>query len=176
MGWSNGSFNFWGDCVGNREHLRGGSNATERWLDAAEALATVRQRNRVLEVPLLVEGKRDERALAMLGFTGPIERLNRGWPIERVVTHLFERYGARHAIDGGPAIVLLMDWDRTGGRLQRTLREKFESLDVVVDEHLRRRLMVALKPETTVVEGMIGLVEALRPLIDGFDQSSSTSI
>ena len=162
--------------MGNREHVRGGSNASERWLDAAEALATARERNRVLEVPLLVEGKRDQRALVLLGFTGPIERLNRGWPLERVVTHLFERYGARHPVDGGPTILLLMDWDRTGGRLQRTLREKFLSFDASVDEQLRRRLMVALKPETKVVEGMIGLIDALRPLVDRFDQTSSTSM
>ena len=31
--------------------------------------------------------------------------------------------------------------------------------------------MVALKPETKVVEGMIGLVDALLPLIDAIDQS-----
>lgn len=87
------------------------------------------------------------------------------------MTHLFELHGARHPVDGGPTVVLLMDWDRTGGRLQRTLRDKFQSLDVTVDESLRRRLMVALKPETKVVEGMIGLVDALLPLIDAIDQS-----
>ena len=162
--------------MGNREHIRGGSNATERWLDAAEALAEARERNRDCSVPLLVEGKRDERALSLLGFTGPIERLNRGWPLERVVTQLFEQYGARHPVDGGSTVLILMDWDRTGGRLQRTLREKFLSFDMVVDERLRRCLMVALKPETKVVEGMIGLIDALRPLIDGFDQTSSTSM
>ncbi len=149
----------------------GGSNATERWWSAAEALAEQRARNRELNLPLLVEGRRDVRALRHLGFTGPIETVNRGWSLERLVTHLFEQYGPRHPVDGGPAVVLLMDWDRTGGRLQRTLHDKFQSLDVRVDESLRRRLMVALKPETKVVEGMIGLVDALRPLIDAIDQS-----
>ena len=149
----------------------GGSNATERWWSAADALAEHRARNRQLNVPLLVEGRRDVRALRRLGFTGPLETVNRGWSLERLVTHLFEQYGARHPVDGGPTVVLLMDWDRTGGRLQRTLQDKFQSLDVTVDASLRRRLMVTLKPETKVVEGMIGLVDALLPLIDAMDQS-----
>ena len=34
---------------------------------------------------VLIEGKRDEIALRKLGFEGPIEKLNRGWPVEKLI-------------------------------------------------------------------------------------------
>ena len=74
-----------------------------------------------MDFPILVEGKRDKIALQCLGFTGQIEVLNRGWTIDRVVTSLFEIYGQRNPTDSGPVISVLMDWDRTGGRLQKKL-------------------------------------------------------
>jgi hypothetical protein len=42
-------------------------------------------------------------------------------------------------------------------------------LDVRFDESLRATLMVCLKPETRVVEGLSGLVDVLVPLIDLYD-------
>ena len=62
-----------------------------------------------------------------------------------------------------------MDWDRTGGRLQSTIRRNLESLDVRFDEDLRTTLMRCLKPETRVVEGLSGLVDALVPLVEMYD-------
>jgi len=148
---------------------RGSAQAEERWLKAAFSLAECRRRNRVQACAILVEGRRDREALERLGFTGPIEVLNRGWRVDDVLVYMVETYGRRNAMDGGTTLVLLMDWDRTGGRLQSTCRRNLESLDVRFDESLRRTLMKCLKPETTVVEGLSGLAEVLAPLIDAYD-------
>lgn len=148
---------------------RGSSNAEERWHHAAQELARVRARNRVAGAAVLVEGRRDRIALERLGFTGPVEVLNRGWSVDDVLVYLLETYGRKSKVDNGPSIVVLMDWDRTGGRLQTTIRRNLESLDVRFDERLRSTLMRCLKPETRVVEGLSGLVDVLGPLIDAYD-------
>jgi hypothetical protein len=58
-------------------------NKSERFRLAAQALAFARIRNRA-GIPILVEGKKDRRALQALEFTGPVELVNRGWPMERL--------------------------------------------------------------------------------------------
>ena len=96
-------------------------------------------------VVILVEGQRDEIALRSLGFTGPIEKLNRGWPIDRVVVYIAENYGN---------CIVLMDWDRTGGRLQRRLMDSMTSLDIRPSGECRRALSKAMKPDTMCVEDL----------------------
>ena len=148
---------------------RGSSNAEERWHQAAQALAGARLRNRKANAVVLVEGRRDREALEGLGFSRPIVVLNRGWPVDDVLVFLVETYGRRSQVDRGPSVIVLMDWDRTGGRLQANIRRNLESLDVGFDEQLRSVLMRCLKPETRVVEGLSGLVDVLGPLVDMYD-------
>jgi len=148
---------------------RGSANAEERWHHAAQALAGARSRNRTANAAVLIEGRRDRQALEKLGFSGPVEVLNRGWPVDDVLVRLVETYGRRSEHDRGPSVIVLMDWDRTGGRLQATIRRNLASLDVVFDEQLRSVLMRCLKPETRVVEGLSGLVDVLGPLVDMYD-------
>ena len=151
---------------------RGSANAEQRWWEAARALAEARQRNRTHKCAVLVEGLRDRRTLVRLGFTGPIELLNRGWSVDDVLVYLVDTYGRRHVDDNGQTIIVLMDWDRTGGRLQTTCRRNLESLDVSFDESLHRTLLRCLKPETKTVEGISGLADVLRPIIDQLDEDS----
>ena len=94
---------------------------------------------------ILVEGKRDEIALRNLGFTGPIEKLNRGWTVDRVVVYIVETYGE---------CMVLMDWDRTGGRLQKKLMDLMIGLDIKPSDELRRALSKAMKPDTMCVEAL----------------------
>ena len=100
-----------------------------------------------------------------LGFIGPIEKMNRGWDRSRLVAFLHDEYGTRNIIDGGPPIILLMDWDRTGGRLQTALRNRLQALDVPIDENLRNVLMKAMKPEGRTVESLAPFASSLMPLI-----------
>lgn len=148
----------------------GSGNAAERFAIAGASLGIMRRKNRELAMPIIVEGKRDKIALHQIGFTGPVEVLNRGWDLERFIAHMYESYGIRNC-EGGPSVCLLMDWDRTGGRLQNELRRRFESMDVKVGEKLRTELIKALKPETRVVESLGSLATELLPFIDAEDEN-----
>ena len=150
----------------------GSGNAAERFAIAGMALGEARQKNRELHWPIIIEGKRDRTALQALHFTGPIEVLNRGWGLDRFITYLYEQYGIR-GTDGGPSICLLMDWDRTGGRLQKTLTQRLESLDVKVCHELRNQLLKALKPETRVVESLKSLAVDLLPFVEQEDPTQN---
>ena len=146
---------------------------------AAQALSILLEDN-LLGIPIIVEGKKDTAALRKLGFKGTIEQLNRGWDLDRFCTYLYETYGTRDS-QGGAAIELLMDWDRTGGRLQSDLRRRLQALDIQVDEELRRVLSKVLKPETRVVESLYSMVDELLEQIELFDyleeeQASYSSI
>lgn len=94
---------------------------------------------------VLVEGRRDEIALRALGFTGPIEKLNRGWPVEKIIAYIDEKY---------ESCILLMDWDRTGGRLQKKIVESMTGLEINVSDELRQVLSKAMKPDTRCVEDL----------------------
>ena len=152
-----------------KKTARDSNNQDKRFELAGLALSEQRSRNREMNFPILVEGKRDKKALECLGFTGQIEVLNRGWTIDRVVTSLFEIYGQRNPTDSGPVISVLMDWDRTGGRLQKKLVQLMESFDMKVCQDTRNVLMKAIKPETRVVESLKGLSGKLLPIMDSYD-------
>jgi len=131
-------------------------NRIERFNLVAQALIEARATN--LEgSPVLVEGQKDVIALEALGFTGPIEILNRGWPVDRVAVWIVENYSV-------PTIVL-MDWDRTGGRLQRKLIDAFESLDYKILTDLRKSLSKAMRPETLCLEDLKAFADELLELM-----------
>ena len=146
----------------NRSDGSGLGNYELRFSNAGQAIGEARWKNRLYNWPIIVEGPRDKRALLALGFTGPVEVLNRGWTIERVVAHLYETYGTRNVSTGGSSVCLLMDWDRTGGRLQRKLANLMQSFDMSVDQEIRTILQKNLKPETRVVESLYGMADRLR--------------
>lgn len=139
-------------------------NRKKRFEIAAQSLAVAREENRNGSV-ILVEGKRDVHALRQLGFSGSIEQLNRGWPVDRFVVWIVENF------DHPP--IVLMDWDRTGGRLQRDIQRRMESLDVIISDELRRTLSKSIKPETLCVEDLASLTEHLLPLIDITDHGGA---
>ena len=146
----------------NRNDGSGLGNYELRFSNAGQAIGEARRKNRLYNWPIIVEGPRDKRALLALGFTGPVEVLNRGWTIERVVAHLYETYGTRNESTGGSSVCLLMDWDRTGGRLQRKLANLMQSIDMSVDQEIRTILQKNLKPETRVVESLYGMADRLK--------------
>ena len=152
-----------------RKDGTGLGNYELRFTNAGQILGEARRRNRLHNWPIVVEGPRDKRALESLSFVGPIEVLNRGWNLERVVAHLYEKYGTRNNSVGGSSVCLLMDWDRTGGRLQRKLARLLEGFDMQVDQEARSVLQKNLKPETRVLESLYGLAGRLQHYIDQED-------
>ena len=123
--------------AGSGNHGPGPHDRVSRFKRAAKAFHNSIQRNASYEnggssCPVLVEGLNDVKTLRDLGFTGDIEKVNRGWPISRLVAYLHDTYGIRNIIDNRGSVILLMDWDRTGGRLQKSLR----------DVHLNQKLKI----------------------------------
>ena len=159
------------DWVRDKGKISGHPNREVRFNLAARAFAESQLRNRMPSdggagCPVLVEGKRDKAALRALGFEGPIELINRGWDRSRLVAYFYEKYGTRNTIDGGPPLMLLMDWDRTGGQIQTSLRDRLNSLDVPIDENLRKVLLRTMKPEGKTVEALAPFAKTLRSLIE----------
>ena len=137
----------------------------------ARTLAKARFRNRHpvqggSGCPVIVEGRRDMETLRSLGFEGPIELANRGWGQSRLIAHLHDSYGRKNTVDGGPALILMMDWDRTGMRLHENLLGRMRSLDMWIDESTRKTLMRTVPLKAPTIEGMKNLVDDLIPLIN----------
>lgn len=139
----------------------GPADSRTRYEMASRVLEDLRELNSLCSLPIIVEGKKDEKSLMDLGFTGPIEKLNRGWDIEKFCAYILETYGTRNACANGFAVEVLMDWDRTGGRLQKKLVERLEGLDIKVRQECRVSLSKALKPETRYVESLNSLQDRL---------------
>jgi len=160
------------DWVGQRARAAGPPDRDVRFEVAAKAIATSILRNRPISeggsgCPVVVEGLNDEKALRALGFSGVIEKVNRGWDRARLVAHLHTTYCSSRPPDGGPSLILLMDWDRTGGKLQTSLRDRLMALDAPIDEDLRMILLRAMKPEGRTVESLLPHSQFLEPIIQG---------
>ena len=158
------------DWESKRERIEGPADRVVRFEKASRAIAEALVRNRTVDqggsgVPVVVEGNRDEETLRELGFTGPIEKVNRGWDRPRMVAYLHSEYCTVRTPDGGPSVILLMDWDRTGGRIQTALRDRLMAMDSPVDENLRNTLLRAMKPEGRTVESLLPHVPSLGPLV-----------
>ncbi|MDG1540251.1 MAG: hypothetical protein P8Q46_01685 [Candidatus Thalassarchaeaceae archaeon] len=158
------------DWESKRERIAGSADIVVRFEKASRAIAEALVRNRTVDqggsgVPVVVEGNRDEETLRGLGFTGPIEKINRGWDRPRMVAYLHSKYCTVRTSDGGPPVILLMDWDRTGGRIQTALRDRLMAMDSPVDENLRNTLLRAMKPEGRTVESLLPHVPSLGPLV-----------
>ena len=162
----------------NRKSSGGNPTQDVRFESAGRALALARERNRDVEqggssCPVLIEGIKDVKALRKLGFTGIIEQLNRGWDRSRLVAYLFEKYGCNNPNDGGPAIILLMDWDRTGGRIQNDMSIRLRAMDVSLDEETRIELVRAMKPEGKTIESLAPFASELREKMSYHDPDGS---
>ncbi len=107
-------------------------------------------KERAPEIPIIVEGKRDVRALGELGVAGTILMTNTG---ERLID-----FCDRLAADCTDA-VLLTDWDRTGGTIARTLRDNCRGR-VKLDRRVRKAL--AIYSEVSAVEELPGYLASVR--------------
>ena len=87
------------------------------------------------------------------------------WDKSRFVAYIYDNYGIRNLVDQGPSVILLMDWDRTGMKLQSTLSTRFGALDLKVDEDLWRSLVKNMKSEGKTVESLRAHAITLREMI-----------
>ena len=141
----------------------------EKFFLAAKAIKESIIRNQSIEdggsnCPIIVEGINDIKSLRILGFTGIIETINKGWDRSRIIAYFYEKYGSELAIDGLPRIILLMDWDRTGDVLQESFNNRLSSMDMKIDQTLRNVLSKQLRSECRTVES-ISSIESLLEIL-----------
>jgi len=110
--------------------MRGGlgGNAADRLQAIEEAVERLREQAEYGTV--VVEGSRDIRALEWLGIGGNHFAIHQGRTLDAVMEDLAM---------APPPVILLVDWDRTGGRLVDRLEENLRAR-VHVDLECRRRL------------------------------------
>ena len=104
---------------------------------------------------VLVEGARDVAALDWLGIGGLHVTLHRGKPLSALLEDL---------VQCPPPVVLLLDWDRTGGRLLERLHQGLQHR-VQVDVSCRRRIAAACRSRT--LEAVPAELAALRRAVHG---------
>ena len=166
------------DWISARAKAAGPPDFEVRYEAAGRVLGEARRRNRGQQqggcgCPILVEGRRDREALEIYGFTGPIELVNRGWDRSRMTAYLFEKYGVRNPVDNEASLILLFDWDRTGGQLTHDFNRRMVAFGMKLDTETRLIIARALKPEGRTVEGLAPHAHRLRAFIDTFDEDGA---
>ena len=96
--------------------------------------------------PIIVEGKRDKKALRDLDINGDIFVLNKGHSIIKIVDDLSRLLGPKGKF------IILTDWDRTGGNLYRLIKDYSHSCDLIMVDNFRKRLSILTKNEIKCVE------------------------
>ena len=107
--------------------------------------------------PIIVEGKKDAEALAMLGITKNVITLSKGMSLFTFSENISRR---------STKAVVLTDWDRKGGHLARLLKEALMNNGVVVDNRLRAQLATLSKKEVKDIESLPRFVDRLRQLAE----------
>ena len=109
-------------------------------------------------VPIIVEGKKDEKALRELGITGPVVMLNDGLSIIDTCTKLSGEY---------KKAVILTDWDRKGGQLARQLMDALEANDMHHDNDIRATISRLSKKDIKDVESLPAFLRRLEEKASG---------
>ena len=108
-----------------------------------------------LDCPVVVEGKRDTSALKNIGYSGTIIELNDGRSVLSTVESLAQKLGT------SGKFVIMTDWDRTGGRLAKQLKEYGESIDLHPDLTIRRNLALLFSKDISCIEELPSAIRTL---------------
>ena len=106
--------------------------------------------------PIVVEGHSDTLALRSLEYHGEVIELNDGRSVLSTVEKLAHKLGT------SGIFVIMTDWDRTGGRLAKRLKEYGESSDLVPDLRVRRDLSLLCSKDITCIEELPTMIKSLR--------------
>jgi len=107
------------------------------------------------KLPILVEGKRDTKALKDLEFTGRIIELNTGNSLLSTVESLVKLYSSK-------SFIILTDWDRTGNILAEKLKRYGESCDLIPNMKIRDELILIGSRDITCIEELPTLIHKFR--------------
>lgn len=118
-------------------------NNKERWEKIIEIIINLKELNN--QIPIIVEGEKDEETLRELGFKGKIIKINVGISLFNLCEKISKEFSH---------VIILTDWDRQGGKLCRLLTEKLVANSVKYDIKNRADLSRFCKKEIKDVEGL----------------------
>lgn len=110
------------------------------------------------KLPIIVEGRKDERALASLGIRSNVIGLGKGVSIFAFCEMLSKKF---------KKAIILTDWDRRGGKLARDLKEALMANGVGVNDSLRTQLVILSKKEIKDIESLPTFFKRLKELAEG---------
>ncbi|MDP1553320.1 MAG: hypothetical protein Q8M06_09945 [Methanobacteriaceae archaeon] len=105
-------------------------------------------------VPILIEGKKDEKALRELGINGFFIKVS-GSPL-----NLFEI--AEIAAESSPNVIILTDFDKKGNQLAKKLSNDIQSLGSCPEMKIRRRIMGMTRKYIKDIESLPKHINKLR--------------
>ncbi len=114
-------------------------------------------------MPAIVEGKRDVAALRRLGLKGEVITINGPGTLVTFCDKVAEEH---------QEAILLMDWDRTGGKLTRVLRDNLQGR---VRTHRRLRKNLAVYAEVQDVESLPNYLVSLRGKVSSMTRTPNGS-
>lgn len=106
-------------------------------------------------MPILVEGKKDTRALKDLDCTGQIIELNNGNSLLSTVESLVKLCTSK-------SFIILTDWDRTGNILADKLKRYGESCDLIPNMKIRDELILICSKDIICIEELPTLIYKFR--------------
>ena len=105
-------------------------------------------------IPVIVEGRKDQRALRKLGLDGIIIMINTGMSLSDFSDWISDRYDH---------VIILSDWDRRGGSLCRRLKELLHGR-IQLNLEIRQRLSTYAMIKK--VEGLPSWLETVRQRLE----------
>ncbi len=124
---------------------------TERLAELERTIEDLVEDN--LRYPVVVEGDKDIAGLLRLGLEGEVLKVNVGMSLVNFASDLAKRFSR---------VIILTDWDRTGGTIARRLTTYLEGESVEWDLEYRRRFARIARGEVRTVEALPALLENVR--------------
>ncbi|MCL7413458.1 MAG: toprim domain-containing protein [ANME-2 cluster archaeon] len=93
---------------------------------------------------IIVEGKRDRRALRELGITGPVKL-----GTQKSLLELCEEVAREY-----DTVIVLTDWDENGEKLARLMAEFLTNAGATVNTDIRQRLKALVKKRIKDIESL----------------------
>lgn len=113
-----------------------------------KAIGDLREINR--DVPVVVEGEKDETALRKLGLEGTIIVIQRGKRISALCDFIAENY---------KEIIILTDWDRKGWQLYRKMEKNLKGRTRCINDY---RLILAKYSTVKDVESIPSFIMSIK--------------
>lgn len=117
-------------------------------------LEIIKEKNR--KVPVIVEGKKDVKALRRLGFKGRIIKIKTSRTVFRIIENLRET---------NDEVIILTDWDRAGSRLFYRIKRACKANILSFNPDLREQLIKYTKTDIKDVESLPVFLNRLRRIV-----------